>query len=390
MLHWAIVGGGVHGTLLSRVLLEEAGVAPDRLAVLDPHREPLAGFWRCAAATGMEFMRSSVVHHLDREPMSLQRFAQRHGDVQRHLKGPYLRPSIEIFAEHCRHVIERQGLDRVRRQGEVEAVVRIPGGLRLETGAGALDARRVVLAVGSTGRLDWPSWASELRRAGAPISHLFEADFTREGLGDWRRLVVVGGGLSALQAAMSLARGKPGAVTLLSRHEPRVHDFDTDSGWMGPKLGRRFSRMQDRQRRRDLIVRARHRGSAPAETAGRVARCVASGEMQLRLGEVSAGHVAEPGWVTLKVGEDELEADRVVLATGFDSGRPGGEWLDRTIARLGLQYAGCGYPVVDRDLRWSPQLFVTGPLAELEIGPLARNIHGARLAGQRLLRVAAD
>jgi hypothetical protein len=45
----------------------------------------------------------------------------------------------------------------------------------------------------------------------------------------------------------------------------------------------------------------------------------------------------------------------------------------------------CGYPIVDQGLRWHEGIYVTGALAELEIGLVARNIIGARLAGERLL-----
>jgi len=45
----------------------------------------------------------------------------------------------------------------------------------------------------------------------------------------------------------------------------------------------------------------------------------------------------------------------------------------------------CGYPLVGDDLQWGANLFVTGPLAELRVGPCARNIVGARNAGRLLL-----
>jgi len=55
------------------------------------------------------------------------------------------------------------------------------------------------------------------------------------------------------------------------------------------------------------------------------------------------------------------------------------------ISELGLRCGACGYPIVDSLLRWHPQIHVSGPLAELEIGPVSRNIVGARLAALRLL-----
>jgi len=77
----------------------------------------------------------------------------------------------------------------------------------------------------------------------------------------------------------------------------------------------------------------------------------------------------------------------VVLATGFRSDRPGGDFIDQAIEGLGLQCGPCGYPIVGEDLRWAANIFVTGPLAELQLGPCARNIIGARNAGRHLLKV---
>ena len=39
-------------------------------------------------------------------------------------------------------------------------------------------------------------------------------------------------------------------------------------------------------------------------------------------------------------------------------------------------------------LRWHPRVYVSGPLAELELGPSARNISGARRAAERLVAAA--
>jgi hypothetical protein len=108
-----------------------------------------------------------------------------------------------------------------------------------------------------------------------------------------------------------------------------------------------------------------------------------SGAVQLRVSDVEAAHVAGEQVRLLGTGE-ELVADRVVLATGFHQGRPGGEWLDRAVLEHDLSVAPCGYPAVDARLRWAPGLHVSGALAELEIGPVARNLLGARLAGERL------
>lgn len=84
---------------------------------------------------------------------------------------------------------------------------------------------------------------------------------------------------------------------------------------------------------------------------------------------------------------DRIFADRLLLATGFESARPGGAWVAHAMEELGLPCAPCGYPIVDARLNWFPGLHVTGPLAELEIGATAPNIRGARAAAERLVGI---
>ena len=78
----------------------------------------------------------------------------------------------------------------------------------------------------------------------------------------------------------------------------------------------------------------------------------------------------------------------ILLATGFMPKRPGGKMVDQLITESQLPCAECGYPIVDTDLCWHPRLYVSGPLAELEIGPSSRNISGARRAAKRIVKVA--
>ena len=80
-----------------------------------------------------------------------------------------------------------------------------------------------------------------------------------------------------------------------------------------------------------------------------------------------------------------LKVDRILLATGFCSKRPGGSMIDGLIQSASLPCAGCGFPVVDTALRWHSNVYVSGPLAELQLGPVSRNISGARRAAARMV-----
>ncbi len=127
MLDWLIIGGGVHGTLLSHHLLQ-AGVRRERLRVLDPHTKPLARWERFTASTGMEFLRSPSVHHLDVHPFALERFAK--GPECRHLKKPYAwpdaRPALALFQAHVRHLVRGHAPREPRPEGVVRGLSRPP------------------------------------------------------------------------------------------------------------------------------------------------------------------------------------------------------------------------------------------------------------------------
>lgn len=390
MLDWLIVGGGIHGTHLSLTLTMQRGVPRDRLRVLDPHDAPLARWDHCTANTGMTFLRSSFVHHLALEPFALDAFARsREGRPHKAFAWPYKRPSLAFFRAHARSVIVRHGLADLRLLGEATGLGACPGGIRVETTEGAIEARRVLLALGASDRPAWPPWARALREAGARVDHVFDPSFTREQMPEWSHAVVLGAGISAAQTAVALAQRAPGTVTLIARHAPRVHQFDTDPGWTGPARLDGYARVRDPAERRRILREVRHTGSMPPDVASLLRRALQGGALDRRTSGVRGGKAVPGGmYLDLDDGQGSLFADRLVLATGFETARPGGAWLDRAIADLGLACAACGYPIVDPTLRWHPGIYVTGPLAEIELGPPARNILGARMAAERLLGAA--
>ena len=149
-----------------------------------------------------------------------------------------------------------------------------------------------------------------------------------------------------------------------------------------------FSRERDHGRRRALISLARHKGSLSPHLGRRLRGAMARDEVGWHEGEVEALELCSDGLELRLSNGAVLEAHRVLLATGFSSSRPGGELVDGLIASASLPCARCGFPVVDSALRWHPRVHVSGPLAELELGPVSRNIAGARRAGDRLVGAA--
>lgn len=389
MLDWLIIGGGIHGVHIAARLIGEGGVDPDRLRILDP-ADGLLERWRaCTATVGMTHLRSPAVHHLDLPFNSLQRFA---GSKKKRKPGlfasPYNRPSLELFNAHCDSVVKLFELaDRHIKARAVGCSLTSDCVVVKASCQPDLQARHTVLAIGVTEQPLWPDWAP---RDDARVHHIFDIGFEGWPTTDHEEAVaVVGGGISAVQVALRLS-DEGHRVHLVARHALREHQFDSDPGWLGPKRMRSFDREASLDRRRGMIREARHHGSVPPDVRRKLRRAVDRGRIMWHEASVS-GALTSPKHLSVLLSTDvRIEADRVLLATGFLPTRPGGRMVDELIEAASLPCAGCGYPIVDRALRWHPRLHVSGPLAELELGPAARNIAGARRAGDRLIEALRD
>lgn len=387
MLDWLIIGGGIHGTYLSLYLTQRKRLSSDQVRVLDPHPQPLALWQQFTANTGMSYLRSPHAHNLHYDPFSLITFTRtRVGEPLADFIAPYGRPSLELFNTHSQLLIDRYHLDDLRLLGRAQGFERLPEGWRVQTDSGTLDAHNVILAFSNTERPFVPEWARAAQAEDAPVHHLFDPAYRRstpEG-----QTLVIGGGITAAQVATALALESPGDVTLLMRHEPRVHQFDSDLGWITHQHLDGFYQDADYTRRRQLIRTARHRGSMPPDVIHELEQAVQHGLLHQRIDEVSSLHVKSvgqsPRLLLSLVSGNTIQADHIILATGFETNRPGGAWLDAAINTYDLPIAEDGFPIVDNHLCWSRGLFVSGSLAELEIGPVARNFIGVKLAAERI------
>jgi cation diffusion facilitator CzcD-associated flavoprotein CzcO len=385
MLDWLIVGGGIHGTHLSRVL--SAGGASVR--VLDPHAEPLQRWRECTRNCGMQFLRSPLEDHLAEDPLSLFLYRRDHpGSAPGRLAPHRGRAALSVFNDHAAGVISRYGLRELRVEGRASGLARTADGVAVETTAGRIESKRVLLAMGLTEQLRLPPWIEGLPTCS--VNHVGAPGFDIDDAAAWKHCVVVGGGMTAVQTAVSLANAGQGAVTLLSRGATRCHDFDTDSEWIRPAGPERLWSEPDFDRRRDMIEAGRYPGSVTADVEASLKLAVGLGRLTHTLATVERAVTTTTGETQLHIpGREPLLTDRLLLATGFDSRRPGGSWLSAAIEEMSLPTAACGYPIVDEQLAWGPDVCVAGALAELGIGPAALNIAGARFAGRRLSAVAS-
>jgi hypothetical protein len=387
MLDCIIIGGGIHGTYLSNLLTSELGYSNSKVRVIDPHDE-VCGRWReLTSRTGMQFLRSPSVHSLDVSPWGLSRYQKRNQkEPWARSLGSTQRPSLAMFNRHIDCICREGELNKFRIKGEATAIRKTNKGLEVQTTAGSFQCREVIMSISSNDKLEIPSWAVDI----APVAkHVFEPSFSLTSLKNGDKIVVVGSGISAAQVALSAAQVSPGNVQLFIRHPLKIAEFDADPCWMGPKCLSLFAAEKDYSRRREMIKSARNKGTVTPEVFAAVRRAEAAGALKVVLTEVETAWKVWNNQATLldSYRNHLCLATHVLLATGFAPGRPGGKLLDQVIAAFDMPVARDGFPIVDRNLHWKDQIYVSGALAELEVGPPARNILGARLAGARLARV---
>ncbi|WP_203364382.1 FAD/NAD(P)-binding protein [Bacillus sp. REN10] len=384
MVDWLIIGGGIQGCTLAIHLVRSGKAAPERLAILDRHEAPLMNWKMYTNRTGMDYLRSPQVHHLDYEPASLHSFARKQRKADQ-LVGYYKKPQLELFNEHSKAAIQSALSAATWIKGQVTSIKREGTLWRVETNEQHLQAKNVVLATGCTEQLAWPEWAAVWRnRTSKQVVHLFQKD-ELDLLPSDDPVVVIGAGISAAHFACQLVRANR-AVTMISRHSFRVHEFDSDPGWLGPKYMSGFLAVNDYTKRREMIMSARHRGSLPPALYKKLTKYMQQGLIQVLYDEVTLCEKKPLHALQLKTKQEkQIRAAQIVLATGFSSDLSTFDWLQALIEEEQLPTASCGYPILTTNLQWTDGLYAIGALAELELGPSARNISGARSACRRII-----
>ncbi|MBM4763150.1 FAD/NAD(P)-binding protein [Bacillus sp. B15-48] len=388
MYEWVIIGGGIQGVTLAVFLLKTGKTKVDKLAIIDRNHEPLANWKRNTKIISMPYLRSPAVHHIDVAPFSLHSFVKKgYYKESTAFYGKYKRPSLELFNDHCEHLVNDLSLKSSWVHGHVQKAFKIKDGwqLQLENGR-EIRGKKLVLAIGIGEQLNMPDWAMDLdRKSPTRVYHIFDKtmpDFDSLEL----PITIVGGGISSIHAVLKLSELYPSQVTLLKRHSFRIHDFDSDPGWLGPKRQTAFHKEGNYVNRREAIINARNRGSIPHDLYIKVLNRVKRKSLAVEEGEVVRGE-EKNGRVYLYDKDDKMivKTGTVLLATGFLPSLPGSDWIKPMIEKMELPCAECGYPIVSKALQWGPDLYVVGALAELEMGPIARNISGARQAAERIV-----
>lgn len=374
-----VVGAGIHGAFLLRRVLRDRIVAPERALWLDSEPQPFAVWRRRVRNCRMDFLRSPASHGLDPDFRALRRNL----DDPKRFAPPYHRPAVRVFDRHLSQVADEILTDVDYHQTVVQHIERVSDSHWLVVCADrTIATHKVILALGQPE----PRLPTALRsvqfgtNANVPIYHLYNRaipDTVRQA-----PTLLVGNGIGAAHFALWYADAGC-TIDWWTRSESTVHDFDSNPAYIGPKGQAELAAARRDQAMPTLLATARRRGSIPPGLAHRLAG-VPQGLVRRRSAALANARRHGDRFIVRDVAGTVLRPEVIVVATGFTAGPPA-RALIAASAERGLPIDSAGYPLLDDRLQWGPGLFVSGGMAEMVLGPPARNIIGAHLAGRRIV-----
>ena len=383
-----IVGGGIHGVSIALRLLREIPTAARHLAILDRHPKPLTQWRDKTKRQGMTFLRSPAVHHISPDALGIVEYAERHNRTSE-LAPPYSQPSTQLFWDFCNDALAELANHQVYYQFEV-AKLRWDKGAGpfpfrlISTGTEGFRSRCVILAIGADDCAYVPPEFTQWQRQYPDrVMHASQFSVSKEFGTTPAKIVVVGGGLTAGTLAKSLSeRGH--SVALIARKQLRTEQFDFPPVWLGPKALAEFANEADFQRRYEIIQQNRGEGSITPD----VMEVLMNAPNIDLYPETCIRNIVSVGRKGVKVETTQgviRGVSRVIVATGYQFNLRRYGFLKELVAQHQIPLVR-GLPHLDDDLQLHPiqNLFCSGTIAQLQIGPASGNIAGANLAYERL------
>jgi cation diffusion facilitator CzcD-associated flavoprotein CzcO len=242
-------------------------------------------------------------------------------------------PSRDQMTSYLEDYAQRHVL-RLRLRTRAERIDPHPRGWQVQTPAGPLTARQVIVATGHDHTPHIPRWPGLDRYAGRV---LHAAGYRNAQAFTGARVAVAGAGCSGLEIAYDLAQGGATRVWVCVRTQPNIM-LRRSGGLPGdlpaiallrlpPGIADRAALLVRRLTIGDLsqhgltpppegiFTRLRRQGKAPAIVDQEIIQAIRTGQIQITAGIESFG----PASVVLSDGT-HLHADAVIAATGYASG----------------------------------------------------------------------
>lgn len=383
----AIIGAGPHALTLATHLLQKRKQMRTRFMVFDP-----SGIWMSRwnhqfAALEIPGLRSPAVHQPDPNPHMLRTFAEFR---RSELSPPYDLPGTTLFQDFCQEVMCRWQLQDQVYPAQVVQIEPLNHPLRsrfcLKLADGrSLIARRVVLAIGG-GVPHVPDWVSQVQSPYPPdrLCHSHQVDLPGMQLFG-EKVLIVGGGLTGGHLAVG-AIDKGAQAIVISRRTFQEKLFDAEPGWLGPKYLKGFWAEPSWEARWQMIQQARNGGSMTPAIMTQLRQLHCDSKVILyEQCQVAKAIWQDSHWQIRCEGGVEFDCDRIWLSTGTRLDITQCSLLKEVLDAHPIEIVQ-GLPVLDKHLRWPGcELFIMGGWAALQVGPVARNLSGARMASDRIV-----
>lgn len=373
-----IIGGGLQGCFFAIALQHELGYSPDEIQIFDPAPRLLSTWFSRTAACGMKFLRSNSSHSIHVDFHSLRHYSRNegidiwHGD---HFAMPYHRPSLELFNRHALAMVDAYNLEQCH---VVDKVISIDPAGGVETASASYPGTVIYAAGFDHGGLRYPQ---DDFIGDSKNHHVFDPVYMEapERIPEYSQ--IIGGGISALQLAISLAQ-RGAHPMLITRRPLEVFRFDFDPCYIGPKCLPGLDRLEREsdgdQRRIAEIIQGRFSGTIPQEIFERYRELLSRGDL---VHEIIPDYPMEENMVKGHSGHR-------IFCTGFhmwNTRHPLLEKLRQESSQNNEQLRTIqGYPILGENLMWGNNLFLSGSAAMYRLGPSAPNIIGAHLAWRRI------
>ena len=225
----------------------------------------------------------------------------------------------------------------------------------------------------------------------------------------WKNILVVGGGLTAVQVAQLALKqtngGSARKVVLCSRRAIVEKHLDIGLAWVDRRQAQKCQSdfyHQPLQDRLNTLKEARGGGSVPPNYVRQVESLEATGRLQRLVGipnflnmeeecqddeNASSPPIERP--LVIEIGSTSRTFDGVIVACGVQPDCTKNPVFHHLLQTFDSSKQFNGFPTVSEDLEWFPNIFVVGGMAGLNLGPDAGNLMGAR-RGATLIANALD
>ena len=386
------------------------------VCVVDPGMGFLEAWDRRFEALEITHLRSpALAHPRVYEPQALVHFAVSKGRTSELLNPPefskrlatsggygqepllFALPTRELFKDFCVSLSEELPHEWIQANAEEIFKDENTGKFRVRYASGIKDgwivADSVILATGPATQLNIPAQFRPYVNSGH-VTHTEKFLSGEKSVATLlarypkkSRVLIIGGGLTAAQAAVA-AVTTGSYVVLRSRRPLMTRSYDLHEDWLDQRHSNRlrYEFLATPTNERLRIIRSAIRGGSIPNRYLRKLQYLASTTDRLLLEvcedlEDSVVRVEEE-----RVHVDGEAFDHLILATGYSNAPAQSPLFQQVIKELELQTLN-EFPILDESLSWKGDLYVLGASASLELGPGALNLMGA-MRGARIVAEA--